>query len=433
MIHGLRTHMKKNTQLRILLVNTRHFYGGGDSTYTFHLADLLRSKGHVVSFFAMQDDRNIHDPNADLFVSHIDFNELNRNKDLLNGFRVLHRAIYSTEARRKFRQLLERFHPNLVHLQSIHAHITPSVIFEARRNGVPIVWTLHDHKLVCPNTHFLVDRTSTICLSCGKYSFYRAVLRRCKKSSFLASAMATIEAYAHLVMGVRRRVNVFLAPSVFLRRALIDRGISPQKVEHLPYFLPDHMFQKQNQKKDYLLFMGRLELIKGIVPLLDACRRVPEVSVVIAGQVREPVASLLPKLLPPNARYVGMKQAGEIQQILSNSGAVVVPSLCIENQPFSILEAFAAGKPVIVCDLGGMKELVESSNGGLLVPPGDVQALAAAMQWMQKHPDKAAKLGQNARHYVRQEHAADRHYERLINLYERVMEENRGFLERPQR
>jgi glycosyltransferase involved in cell wall biosynthesis len=381
----------------------------------------------------MQDNRNILDPNADLFVSHIDFSKLNRNKNLSNGFRVLYRAIYSAEARRKFKRLLDRFHPNIVHLQNIHAHITPSVILEAKRNGLPVVWTLHDYKLICPNTHFLVDRTSKICVSCGRNSFYRAMLKRCKKGSLLASATAAIEAYAHHIMGLRRSVNLFLAPSAFLRRKMIDRGIPPQEVEHLPLFLPDNMFQEQNQNKNYLLFMGRIEPIKGIFPLLAACREVPEVNLVIAGQVNEPVASQLPRLLPPNARYVGMKQAGEIRQILSNSSAVVLPSLWFENQPFSILEAFAAGKPVIVSDLGGMTELVESSDGGLLVPPGDVQALAAAMQWMQKYPDKAAQLGQNARHYVRQEHAADRHYERLMNIYERVMEKNRRSSEKLQR
>lgn len=110
--------------MRILLANTRHFYGGGDSTYTFNLADVLRQKGHEVAFFAMQDVRNLPDPNSDLFVSHIDFKELNQRKSIFTGFRVASRVIYSTEARQKFAKVLDRVQPDIVHLQNIHGHIS---------------------------------------------------------------------------------------------------------------------------------------------------------------------------------------------------------------------------------------------------------------------------------------------------------------------
>jgi glycosyltransferase involved in cell wall biosynthesis len=158
--------------MRILLVNTRHYYGGGDSTYTFNLAGVLRAHGHEIAFFAMQDGRNLPDPNSDLFVSNIDFQELNKNKKLLNGLRVVTRVIYSREAREKFIQILKRFRPDIVHLQNIHAHITPSVILEAGKQGIPIVWTIHDYKLICPNSHFLIDATGEICEACGKGAYY---------------------------------------------------------------------------------------------------------------------------------------------------------------------------------------------------------------------------------------------------------------------
>ena len=131
--------------MRILIVNAFHFPGGGDSTYAFNLAALLRGKGHKVAFFAMQDGRNISDENSDLFVSHIDFAQLNRRKSLMSGLKIMRRVIYSTDARTKFGRLIKRFQPDIVHLQNIHAHITPSVIFEAKAQGLPVVWTLHDH------------------------------------------------------------------------------------------------------------------------------------------------------------------------------------------------------------------------------------------------------------------------------------------------
>jgi glycosyltransferase involved in cell wall biosynthesis len=403
--------------LRILIVNTRHFPGGGDSTYTFNLANLLRAKGHEVGFFAMQDERNIFDPNADLFVSHIDFNELNRNKTLLNGFRVACRVFYSTEARRKFSRLLQRFHPDIIHLQNMMAHITSSVIFEAKKHGLPVVWTVHDYGLICPNSHFIIDKTGAICEACDRNSFYQAALKRCKKGSLLASAMAAIDLYFCSIVGLKRIVDFLLAPSMFLRAKMIDRGFRPQQVKHLPLFLPDNMFSKPDGDKGYLLFMGRLETIKGIIPLLNACRLVPEINLVLAGSVREPLSSQLPRLLPSNATYVGMVPRDELQRILLQARAVVVPSLNYENQPFSILESFAAGKPVIASNLGGMSELVRPSKAGLLVQPGDVNALAEAMRWMVKHPAEAHLMGTKAHEYARRIHNSETHYQKLIEIY----------------
>jgi len=120
--------------VNILLVNTRHFYGGGDSTYTFSLGELLRDNGHNVSFFAMQDERNLPDPNKDLFVSPIDFREINRDKNLVNGLKVMGRVIYSQEARRKFSRMLDRVKPDIVHLQNIYMPILHHRSF-SRPNG----------------------------------------------------------------------------------------------------------------------------------------------------------------------------------------------------------------------------------------------------------------------------------------------------------
>ena len=107
--------------------------------------------------------------------------------------------------------------------------------------------------------------------------------------------------------------------------------------------------------------------------------------------------------------------------LASCRGAVAFTSLWYENQPFSITEAFAAAKPVITSDLGGMTELVKHGERGLLVPPGDVEALAKAMKWMASHPEKAKDMGKKARTYALEEHTADKQYSRLMQVYEKVL------------
>jgi glycosyltransferase involved in cell wall biosynthesis len=355
-----------------------------------------------------------------LFVRHIDFREFNAHKNISNGFKVLGRAIYSREAQKKFGKLLDRFQPNIVHLQNIHAHITPSVVFEARKRRIPVVWTLHDYKLICPNSHFLIDRTGEICEACGKGAYYQPVLKRCKKDSLFASGMAGLEAYAHRMMRVREKVDAFLAPSVFMRDKLISRGLPADRIHHLPLFLPDAMLRNDSEDQiggDYILYLGKLELIKGIRTLLSACRSIPRIRLILAGRPDESFKDELTRLIPPNVQYVGMKYGKELVELIQGALAIVLPSLWYENQPFSILEAFAFGKPVIASNLGGMAELVNENERGLLVPPGDANALCEAIRWLAEHSSETRKMGQAAQKYVAIYHSSKQHYQKLMDLY----------------
>jgi glycosyltransferase involved in cell wall biosynthesis len=406
--------------MRILLVNTRHFYGGGDSTYTFNLANLLTHHGHEVAFFAMQDERNLSNPNTDLFVSPIDYRELNQHKSLANGIKVLTRTIYSTEARAKFSKLLDRFSPDLIHLQNFLRHITPSILYEAKRRGIPMVWTLHDYWLICPNAHLLIDRTGQICEACKKGRFYEATLKRCKKNSLLASSMATFEAYCNRWTGISRMVDAFLCPSDFLKRKIFEDGFHAGRAYHLPLCLAEENFWAGEQDQGYILFLGRLETIKGIDVLIEAIGMVPGVVLLMAGSISKVYSDRLPHILPENARYVGMKYGQELADLIHNAIAIVLPSIWYENQPFSILEAFASGKPVITTNLGGMTELVAHRERGLLVNPGDPGALAEAMKWAASNYQSMKKMGRNARQYALENHSPEAHYRSLFKIYNQV-------------
>jgi glycosyltransferase involved in cell wall biosynthesis len=330
----------------------------------------------------------------------------------------LGRVIYSGEARRKFGRLLDRFQPDIVHLQNIHAHITPSIIFEADQRRIPIVWTIHDYKLVCPNSHFLIDQTGEICEACRGGRFWRAAQKRCKKNSLLASAMASMEAYAHQWIGIREKVNLFFSPSAFLRTKLLECGFDACKVIHLPLFLPEDAFSRSKEDNGYILFIGKLEPLKGIHMLIAAARMAPEVQVVLAGRAEEPLLSQLPSLLPPNAKYVGFMAGQELSSLKHHARAVIVPSLWYENQPFSILEAFAFGKPVITTNLGGMRELIGENERGRLIPLGNPESLALTMNWMVKHPLDARQLGEAAFQYAKEQHYSQGHYQRLQAIYQ---------------
>lgn len=405
--------------MRVVLVNTRHFRGDGASTYTLNLGELLRSHGHEVAFFAMQDPRNLADPNSDLFVSPIDFAELNRAKSVVAGINVMKRSIYSWEARNNFGRLLDRVRPDVIHIQNLHGHITPSIVTEGRRRRIRVVWTLHDYKLVCPNTHLLIDTTQATCEACSGGAFYQAALRRCKKGSVLASLMATAEAYAHRWLRIQSQVDHFIAPSAFLRHKVVEMSsLEAERISHLPYFLPEDAYRPARGLGEYLLFYGRVTAIKGVRTLVAAMREVPSARLKIVGRVEESLREWLGGELPPNVEYLGPRFGQELTELIGGARAVVVPSVWYENQPFSILESFAAARSVIASELGGMTELVPQRERGLLVPPGDVAALAQAIRTVVAEPECVARWGEQAFRYARREHAATPHYERLLTLYE---------------
>jgi len=406
---------------KILLVNNQHYYGGGNSTDYLNTASLLRENGHEVAFFAMDSGKNLADPNADLFVSHIDFLELNGQRNLANSLKVLARVIYSREAKKKFGQLLERVQPDLVHLHNIHHHLSPSIIYAAKRRGVPVIWRLHDYKCICPNTRYLIDRTGEICEACSKGYYFPAIFRRCKKDSVLASTMAVLEKYAHDFLNIHRHIEYYLAPSRFLRRKYLQQGFPEEKLKYLPLFVPEEMFQRGGSDEGYFLFLGGVNALKGIFPLLEAVRSLPQTRLLLAGGVQEPLAGRLAELLPPNAEFLGMQGREEVRRLLAGARALIVPSIWYENQPFVILEAFAAGKPVIASDLGGMTELVKQGERGLLAPPGDGQGLAGAMKRLWDDPAWAVEMGHQGQEYARQRHSAQTHYRNLEEIYQETL------------
>ncbi|HKZ39807.1 MAG TPA: glycosyltransferase family 4 protein, partial [Candidatus Hodarchaeales archaeon] len=145
-------------------------------------------------------------------------------------------------------------------------------------------------------------------------------------------------------------------------------------------------------------------------------------KLILAGRINEAEEVNIRSKFTPNVKYVGMKSGDELRQLIGRCRAVVVPSIWYENQPFSILEAFAAGKPVIASNLGGMSELVAHMERGLLVKPNNSQELASAMDWMDGHPKEARKMGASAQEFVEKEHSAEHHYEKIISIYNRVLE-----------
>ncbi len=406
--------------MRILMVQTFFYYRGGDSTYMLNLSRLLEEKGHEVIHFAMRHPQNLPSPYEKYFASEIDFPALLGERSPRAALKVLTRSIYSGEARRKIGILIADTKPDIAHFHNVHGHLTTSIMQPLCRRGVPIVWTLHDYRQICPNTSFLNGRE--ICEKCIPNRFYQAVLNRCKKGNLAASVVAMLSMYYERLSRVPQRVKHFITPSRFLRDKLVEAGFDAGKITSIPNFV-DLDAYRSGDEKGYFLYFGRLSFEKGVDTLI---RAVPEIGggelwIVGDGPEREELESLAAGPCAGRIRFTGYKTGDELKRILAGSQFVVLPSRCYENLPFSVMEAFASGKPVVATYIGGIPEMVDDGENGYLFPLGDVHALADRLERLLGDPGRRSEFGRRGREKAERLYNRDGHYERIMEVYGRAL------------
>jgi len=408
--------------MKILLINNFYYNRGGDCTYLFSLKRLLEEKGHQVIVFSMHHPQNFESEYSEYFVTYINYVEEVKNKNLFSGLKVISRTIYSFEARKNLERLIKDKRPDIAHLQNIHHHITPSIFYPLKKFKIPIIWTLHDYTLICPNTSFLSQ--GKICERCKKIRYFWPSVVRCKKGSFAASTMAAIESTMHRIMRVYDVVDFFITPSKFLRNKLIEYGFDSKKIVCLNNFLDVTIPDSAEPVGDYFLYIGRLSEEKGIKTLIDAVIKAGtgRLKIVGDGQLKDELISYVRSNSVNGAvEFLGYKKHEEVIKLLRRCRFVVLPSDWYENFPYSILEAFACGRPVIGSRIGGIPELIDDGENGLLFTPGDSDALADKIKKLHIEGDKISEMSRNAQKKFKENYGHEKHYQRLMEIYKQAM------------
>lgn len=401
--------------MRVLLCSNFFYRRGGDCAYMFALADLLKAHGHEVFFFSMHHPDNAPYGLDRYFVDFIDYAELNRRKSPAVAARVLLRSIYWPPSRRKLRDLLREVKPDLAHLQNIHNHLTPSILPELNRAGVPIVWTLHDFKLICPESSFLSgDR---VCEECKGGRFYRCTVNRCKKGSRAASLMASLEAYAHRGLRIPERVQHFVAPSRFLRDKFVEFGWPPDKIAAVPNFISAPA-EPAAGGAGYGVYAGILQRKKGLFALVDALPAGAPFRFVGEGPEREALERRVRERGLEAVEFSGRLSGEALERQMREADYGVLPSECYENFPNFVLEMMALGKPVVASRIGGIPELVLDGETGLLFEPGNRQDLAEKLDRIRRDAGLRRELGRRAWERARSEFTPERHYQRILGIYQ---------------
>ena len=404
--------------MRILHVNKFLHRRGGAESYMLDLAAAQQARGHEVAFFAMDNPDNIADPNSDLFPSRL---ELNPPPDGIGGrARVAAQILHRPEARTGMERLLDRVRPDVVHLHNIYHQLSPSILRPITRRGIGSVMTLHDYKLVCP-TYQLLDH-GRICEACLPRKFSAAVRRRCNRGSIAGSALSALELGLHTATGAYDSIDLLLCPSDFLLHKMVQGGLDPDRLVHLPNFCDLRAIPPATTPGRGVLYAGRLSAEKGVDVLVDAVEHLPaDAPVTIAGDGPERAAlerRTAERGLVGRIDFIGRVSAGELHQRMREAAVVTVPSRWYENQPMTVLEAFGCARPVVASRLGGLPELVEDGVAGALVPHDNPVALAGALGSLAADPETAHRMGQTARSRAADGYALDAHVERLHSLYQ---------------
>ena len=403
--------------MRVLFCNKYNYRFSGTEVYLFELMELMRSNGHEVALFSMADDRGEPTPYDRHFVPHIDFKGDLSWQQKARGAAHL---IYSTEARRRIRAMIQDFKPDVAHIRSIYHHLSPSILWELRAQNVPVLYHLNDFKLLCPNYNFVSGGQA--CEMCKGGAFWQALRTRCYPG---AAARATLvaEAYVHRLLGTYRKcVDLFLAPSRFVRDKFVEHCWDAALFEVLPHFQNIHAISEPPSNGP-ILYFGRLSKEKGIDDLIRAMQRVPDIHLVVAGdgpQMNE-LEPLTASLRLTNVEFVRHLGAEERDRRIAQSRFTILPSRAYETLGKTILESYAHARPVIATDIGSRRELIHDGETGLLYRVGSVNQLADAIQMLAANPELTKKMGHTGWEMVRCEHTPEQHYQRLMSVYDRLV------------
>ena len=397
----------------ILNVSQNHHVRGGSDRYFFTLAELLRKHGHRVIPFTAANAHNEPSEWERYFPRGADFEH--------PGAGDLLRFLYSHDAVKSIRLLLQDTNIDLAHFHIYYGKLTASILEVLKRDGIPLIQTLHEYKLTCPvYSHLSNDQ---ICEACEGKHFWRALPKRCNRGSLARTALSVTESYISKMLGAVKKFDHFISVSHFLREKAISHGIPEDKISTVHNFVDVSDITPNFSIGNYVLYFGRVHRSKGILTLIKAAVPLIHVPIYIVGdgEAMPEVQRIIEQNGCQHIHLLGFKQGDELRELILNSICTVLPSEWYENCPMSVLESYAYGKPVIGADIGGIPELIVDGLDGFLVPSGEQEILQERLLWMSEHKIEAAEMGRIGRYKMETEFNADIHYEKIMNVYRQFL------------
>ena len=393
---------KRSKSLRILSAHNNYKIRGGEDESCASEEKILRKFGHYVN----------------------SFKKCNDSIDTLSNIQLAINTIWSTNTYKTISDTLRSSPYDLVHVQNFFPLISPSIYYAARNQGVPVIQTLRNYRLLCPNALFF--RNGQVCEDCiGKFIPYPGVLNNCYRGDRAASSISAAMISVHRMFKTwEKEVNCYIALSNFARNKFIEGGIPANKIIVKPNFVyPDPGVSDGNG--NYAIYVGRLSVEKGLDTLLDAWK-VLKFSFPLKIVGDGPLAPLVVEATKTNQNieWLGRKTISEVHELMGNSSFLIFPSKWYETFGRVAVEAFSKGTPVIASNIGAIAELINHGKNGLLFSPGNAEDLSNQIDWCLSNQSKLFEMRKEARNEFITKYTAEANYEILLDVYSQVIDGN---------
>lgn len=416
--------------MRILEINKFHFDKGGADKHFLDVAELLKSKKHKVAVFSMEHPKNRKSAWQKYFISTVGYtSEYSFWQKIKGAFRMF----YSFKAKRKINKLLDDFQPDIVHIHNIYHQLSPAILFEIKKRNIPIIMTVHDFKIICPN-HSLYHN-GKVYDRCKNGKHYQCFLDKCVKNSYSKSFLAMLEMYWHnsLLKTYEKNIDLYIAPSQFVKNILEEWGIAGEKIKILPHFIVNNntvfqhtgVRQRQdsqdnnddnkyvNHLEKYALYFGRISKSKGVDILLNVFENLRNTKIYMAGEIEDDINLENFK----NIKYLGFLNQSQLRLYIEGAEFIVSGSKLPETFGLIALEAISRGKPFVGFRSGAYKEIINNGVNGFLAE--DEKEIRKIIQKIIKKEFifDNYKIKKSAR----QKYGQDEYYKNLIEVFKKVI------------
>lgn len=388
--------------MKILIIHNNYINYGGEDVVVKAQIKLLEDSGHqVITYFRKSAEIS---------------------KMALGKGRSLFTALYNPRSVKEIKQLITAERPDVVHIHNLFPLISPAILPVIKKAGIPIVMTVHNYRLVCPNGLFFSQ--GKICEACaGKGKEWNCIAKNCENSHFKSIGYALRNWWARKQKYYLKYVDAFACLTDFQKEKLVSNGFAAKKM----FVIPNMYSGKTNQSETilaskaekYIAFAGRISPEKGIELLFKAAKLLPEVFFKLAGGVREDYQ--LPEK-PANVELMGMLNADQLNEFYKNASCYILSSIWYEGFPMVFPEAMNHSLPIIAPNMAGFPEVVEHEQNGLLFESGNAQDLAKQIQTLWDNPQKAKAFGEAGYEKLQANYTPQQYSKSLQVLYEQVLD-----------
>lgn len=381
--------------MKILLCHNYYAVPGGEDQVFEDELKLLRDHGHNVHTVVKHNDKILHSKRTQMAKN----------------------AIWNPIVYRELNKVARSLKPDIVHFTNTFPIFSPSAYWAFQKHRIPVIQTLHNYRLVCPGS--LLMRNDHFCNKCvGKSFAWPSVIHGCYRNSRMATTVTAMSNMVHTWLGTwEQKIDRYIALSEFSRQRFLEGGIPANKIVVKPNFVATPRFQ-EFQKSDYCIFVGRLAHEKGIEVLLDAWAQLKqpiELRIVGSGGLQ----SLVEQHAKNDSRikFLGQLPHDQVMEQIARASAAIIPSLSVETFGRVVIEAFAVGTLVIASNVGAIAENIADGHAGILIEPGDVDALVTTISHVFDDEERSRKLTQNARDHFERRFTSKSNYEQLMTIY----------------